>query len=85
MASPLHACLCCGSLTLPERPPGSYYICEVCGWEDDPVQAADPDYEGGANRGSLRTVRRQFLEWRVAGFPPDDRRRPPRPDQVGDL
>jgi hypothetical protein len=28
----------------------------VCGWEDDLVQTADPDYWGGANKQSLREV-----------------------------
>ena len=32
---------------------GKYEICEVCGWEDDPVQLADPDFAGGANKLSL--------------------------------
>ena len=32
---------------------GKYEICEVCGWEDDPVQLANPDFAGGANKLSL--------------------------------
>jgi hypothetical protein len=32
---------------------GDYDICPVCGWEDDPVQRKDPDFEGGANDISL--------------------------------
>jgi ABC-type amino acid transport substrate-binding protein len=30
------------------------------GWEDDPVQFADPEYVGGANRQSLSEWRREF-------------------------
>ena len=30
-------------------------------WQDDPVQAADPDYEGGANTVSLRQARLNFV------------------------
>ncbi len=48
------ACPCCGYLTLGEEPPGTFCHCEVCWWEDDPVQFADPDYEGGGNAPSLR-------------------------------
>ncbi len=49
-----YACPCCGYKTFIEKPNGSYDICNVCFWEDDPVQLNDPDYEGGANRVSLR-------------------------------
>jgi Cysteine-rich CPCC len=52
-----HACPCCGKLTLKSEPPGSYELCPVCYWEDDGVQFADPEYEGGANRESLNVAR----------------------------
>lgn len=45
-------CPACGFLTFNE-PPGSYDICKICGWEDDPVQLAHPRMQGGANRESL--------------------------------
>ena len=48
-------CPCCEYLTLDER--GQYDICPVCFWEDDPIQADDEDYDGGANRLSLRQAR----------------------------
>jgi Cysteine-rich CPCC len=82
VSDPRFPCLCCGHLTLPEPPPGSDEICEVCGWEDDPVQADDPDFRGGANSGSLDEVRASFWQWRQAGCPPDVRRRPPLPEEV---
>jgi hypothetical protein len=47
-----YPCPCCGHLTLSE-PPGSYYICQVCFWEDDPVQLRWPTHRGGANATSL--------------------------------
>ena len=53
-------CPCCDRPTLAEPPPGTYEICDVCGWEDDSVQFGDPDYEGGANRESLRQARAAF-------------------------
>ncbi|WP_243295104.1 contact-dependent growth inhibition system immunity protein [Geothrix mesophila] len=52
-----HPCPCCGQPALDEQPPGTFAICPECAWEDDPVQAADPDARGGANRLSLREAR----------------------------
>ncbi|AUX40990.1 uncharacterized protein SOCE26_023920 [Sorangium cellulosum] len=56
--SELYDCPCCGQRTLEER--GHYEICATCNWEDDPLQEEKPDYEGGANRVSLNTARRNF-------------------------
>jgi hypothetical protein len=53
-------CPCCGFVTLEEEAPGTYEICRMCGWEDDPVQFADVDYRGGANGESLREARAEF-------------------------
>jgi hypothetical protein len=46
-------CAACGFLTLSEDTYGSFEICEVCGWEDDGVQLANPACGGGANPRSL--------------------------------
>ena len=51
----LNPCPCCDAKVLSRL--GEYEICEVCGWEDDPVQAADPDYAGGANTRSLNEAK----------------------------
>lgn len=51
-----YICPCCGQEAFDE-PPEKYDICPVCGFEYDPVQLADPDYAGGANRTSLRMAR----------------------------
>lgn len=53
-----YTCPCCGYKTLDEEPPGTYEICAICYWEDDPVQFEDPDYEGGANRPLLKTAQK---------------------------
>ena len=42
-----YPCPCCGYMSFNE-PPGSYDICEICFWEDDPVQLRFP-FTGGAN------------------------------------
>ena len=63
MAEDGFACACCGYKTISgPAGSGSYEICEVCGWEDDPVQFKEPDREGGANRVSLRQAQRHFEE-----------------------
>jgi hypothetical protein len=51
----LNPCPCCESMVISEL--GTYEICEVCGWEDDPTQSADPNYKGGANSKSLNEAR----------------------------
>jgi hypothetical protein len=76
-----HPCPCCGYVTLPEPPPGTFAICPVCRWEDDNIQYDDVSYEGGANRVSLRQAQENF---RVHGRSDLRRRgdvRPPFPDE----
>ncbi|MDR5760871.1 CPCC family cysteine-rich protein [Caballeronia sp. LZ035] len=58
-ADDLKPCPCCQSLEIGES--GDYEICDICGWEDDPVQSADPDYKGGANEMSLNQARTAWL------------------------
>jgi hypothetical protein len=53
-------CPCCGNLTLEEPAPGTWLICDICHWEDDPIQFDDIDCEGGANRVSLRQARKFY-------------------------
>ncbi len=57
-----YACPCCGCLTYSEPPDGGYEICPVCFWEDDPIQFADPSFEGGANRPSLNQAREYYKQ-----------------------
>jgi len=58
-----YACPCCGYRTLHREPPGTSDICPVCFWEDDGVQFRDPNYDGGANKPSLRQAQKNFLEF----------------------
>ena len=55
-----YPCPCCGERTLLEKPPGSFDICPVCGWEDDKVQFESRDFRGGANSVSLREAQENF-------------------------
>jgi hypothetical protein len=54
------SCPCCRFLTLPEPSPGSWEICPVCFWQDDPVGAAHPMLRHGPNPMSLDAARRNF-------------------------
>lgn len=76
------ACPCCGYLTLAEEPPGSFQMCEVCWWEDDPIQFADPVYEGGANAPSLHQAREHFRSIGVSDPHLKGHERKPRVDEM---
>lgn len=45
-------------------------ICEVCGWQDDPVQLADPDETECANELSLNEYRKMYQEG-MLDLPPE--------------
>jgi Cysteine-rich CPCC len=60
-----YPCRCCGFYTLTDPTNGSYEICRVCFWEDDPVQNEDPSFEGGANNVSLLTARDNYVRFGV--------------------
>jgi hypothetical protein len=62
---PFRECACCGSKTLEAG--SAYNICPVCGWEDDPIQNKDSNYEGGANHISLNIAQQAFAEGKSLG------------------
>lgn len=53
-----HMCPCCGKYRFEKY--NSFDICDICNWEDDGVQEADPDYPGGANKMSLNEARQAY-------------------------
>ncbi|NIZ60270.1 hypothetical protein DL239_04700 [Sedimentitalea sp. CY04] len=53
-------CPCRGALGAFEEV-GHHEICNVCGWQDDPIQREQPDYEGGANDLSLNQASTNYL------------------------
>jgi len=61
-----YPCPCCGFLTVGEPPPGTFEICDVCGWEDDEVQFDNPDFRGGANYPSLNEARLNYAKFGAA-------------------
>jgi hypothetical protein len=62
-------CPCCHSMSLTKA--GGWQICDVCNWEDDPVQEKHSDLAGGANKVSLNEARLNFARTGVS----DPRRR----------
>lgn len=58
-----YPCPCCGYKTFDLPPDGSYTICQVCYWEDDPLQRKNPDHIGGANCISLKQAQKNFLDF----------------------
>jgi hypothetical protein len=74
-AADSYPCPCCGSLVF-EEPPGSYEICDVCGWEDDISQLRWPLAGGGANDESLYEAQQAFI---ATGTAPQNRERGWRP------
>ena len=83
-----YPCPSCGFYTMDEELYGSYHICEICGWEDDGMQLANPACSGGANELSLIESQKIILE-RVPigvdeykGFKRDRNWRPVRSDEI---
>lgn len=76
------SCPCCSCLTLPEQPPGTFFICPVCDWEDDDVQFRDPSYEGGANHVSLSMARSNYIRYGASTLERLPRVRRPMPDEI---
>lgn len=59
----MYTCPCCGYKTLENEPPGTYDICPICFWEDDPIQYEESYYSGGANHISLIEAQKNFKEF----------------------
>ncbi|MCL2225359.1 MAG: hypothetical protein FWB96_10390 [Defluviitaleaceae bacterium] len=55
----LFPCPCCGNHTLEDI--GEFDICDVCMWEDDPMQREDPNDSVGANKQSLNDYKADWL------------------------
>lgn len=77
-------CPCCGYKTFTEKPNGTYDICEICFWEDDATQLADPNYEGGANKVSLKQGQNNFLLFGACEKEMVNNVRPPNKNEMRD-
>lgn len=78
-------CPCCGYKTYGEMPKGDYDICPVCFWEDDPIQSADINYTGGANRVSLKQGQQNFMDFGACEKEMIKNTRDPKPSEERDF
>jgi hypothetical protein len=78
-----YPCPACGYLVF-SAPAGSYEICPICNWEDDPVQLRHPDLAGGANNVSLIEAQRNFTRLGVIDDRPRSHVRAPEPTDIKD-
>ena len=53
-------CPCCGYFVYDYKAAAKFGICPICYWENDPVQKADINLEGGANELSLKKARDNY-------------------------
>jgi hypothetical protein len=74
-------CPCCGYCTLSREAPGTFEICEVCYWQDDPIQFERRDYRGGANQVSLNEARDNFAAFGATDDASRPHVRPPRDEE----
>lgn len=55
-----HRCPVCGRFTFEFE--NDLDMCDVCGWSNDAIQEADPDYKGGGNEMSLNEAREAYAK-----------------------
>ena len=53
-----HKCPVCGKYEFESE--GSFDYCDVCGWQDDPIQEENPDERECANQMSLNEAREAY-------------------------
>ena len=68
--------------TLDEKPSDTYQICEVCYWEDDPVQSHNDEYMDGANNISLKKARINYAKFGASSEKLVRYVRKPRPEEI---
>jgi hypothetical protein len=83
-ARELGYCPCCGYLTLSEGVPGSYEVCPVCHWTDDPVQFVETQSINDSNPHSLETARKNFERFGAITPSVVDETRDPTPSEQRD-
>ena len=56
-------CPICGNYEFAKE--NDFDICDICGWENDGIQATDHDYDGGANWLSVNQARDNYLRYGI--------------------
>ncbi len=75
-----YKCPCCGYLTLEDE--NHFAICEVCYWEDDPIQREGHNYDGGANEMNLLEAKENFKKFEAISKEYVSKVRKPREDEL---
>ena len=64
MIKKIYNCPCCNTKAFEDI--GGFDICELCGWQDDPLQRDDPDDDMGANFLSLNDYKKEWLRRNIS-------------------
>ena len=75
-------CPCCANLTLGEQPSGTYWNCEVCGWEDHPGTFEDLEFVCGINGVGLRQARENYRAFGASDSWLIPQVRKPKPEEI---
>jgi hypothetical protein len=77
-----YPCPCCSYLAFDEPASGTFLICPVCAWEDDPIQLNNPEYRGGASQCSLNDAKMSYRQHGVSDLRLRDMVREPLPNEI---
>ncbi|WP_317380373.1 DUF6054 family protein [Intestinimonas sp.] len=77
-------CPCCGNYTL-STPLGSYELCPVCCWTDDPWASERPEEIGDYNAVPLKTARRNYQMFNACTEELRSQARPPEPEELPEV
>ena len=70
--------------TLEGEPPGTFDVCPVCFWEDDPARFEDRTLEDGANSPSLQQAQKNYETFGASDEEMVDYIRAPLPEEACD-
>lgn len=77
-------CPCCNYYSLNTKDPLKHEICQICFWENDPIQNDDEFYAGGANEMCLYQAKQNYINYGAISFEYTKYVREPRFDENKD-